>query len=161
MDSSKAFVDMSTVDEYTVKEINQGIKAKGGRYLEAPVSGSKVPAEQGTVSFYVGVLAYTLNPRQNTKSVLKLSFQLLIMCAGDEDLFKECRTCFDAMGKESYYLGDVGAGARMKLVVNAIMGAQMAALAEGLQLGQYSILTIVFSFQCISYSAYDLPQVLL
>lgn len=55
MDSSKAFVDMSTVDEYTVKEINKGIKAKGGRYLEAPVSGSKVPAEQGTVSFYVGV----------------------------------------------------------------------------------------------------------
>ena len=74
MDSSKAFVDMSTVDEYTVKEINQGIKAKGGRYLEAPVSGSKVPAEQGTVSFYVGVLAYTLNPRPNTKSVLKLNF---------------------------------------------------------------------------------------
>jgi len=57
------------------------------------------------------------------------------MCAGDEDLFKECQTCFNAMGKESYYLGDVGAGARMKLVVNAIMGAQMAALAEGLQLG--------------------------
>ena len=46
---------MSTVDEYTVKEINKGIKAKGGRYLEAPVSGSKVPAEQGTVSLYVGV----------------------------------------------------------------------------------------------------------
>ena len=63
------------------------------------------------------------------------------MCAGDEDLFKECQTCFDAMGKESYYLGDVGAGARMKLVVNAIMGAQMAALAEGLQLGEFSILT--------------------
>ena len=55
IDSSKAFVDMSTVDEYTVKEINKGIKAKGGRYLEAPVSGSKVPAEQGTVSFCVGV----------------------------------------------------------------------------------------------------------
>ena len=51
IDSSKAFVDMSTVDEHTVKEINQGIKAKGGRYLEAPVSGSKVPAEQGTVSW--------------------------------------------------------------------------------------------------------------
>ena len=55
IDSSKAFVDMSTVDKYTVKEINKGVKAKGGRYLEAPVSGSKVPAEQETVSSYVGL----------------------------------------------------------------------------------------------------------
>ena len=41
---------MSTVDEHTVKDINKAIMATGGRYLEAPVSGSKVPAEQGTVS---------------------------------------------------------------------------------------------------------------
>ena len=46
----KAFIDMSTVDEHTVKDINKAIMATGGRYLEAPVSGSKVPAEQGTVS---------------------------------------------------------------------------------------------------------------
>jgi len=132
IDSSKAFVDMSTVDEYTVKEINKGIKAKGGRYLEAPVSGSKVPAEQGT---------------------------LLIMCAGDEDLFKECQTCFDAMGKESYYLGDVGAGARMKLVVNAIMGAQMAALAEGLQLAQKSDLDVNVLHDVLCKGAMSSPLV--
>ena len=41
---------MSTVDEHTVSDIHKAIKQKGGRYLEAPVSGSKVPAEQGTVS---------------------------------------------------------------------------------------------------------------
>jgi len=132
MDSSKAFVDMSTVDEYTVKEINQAIKAQGGRYLEAPVSGSKVPAEQGT---------------------------LLIMCAGDEDLFKECQTCFDAMGKESYYLGDVGAGARMKLVVNAIMGAQMAALAEGLQLAKQSDLDVNVLHDVLCKGAMNSPLV--
>ena len=41
---------MSTVDEHTVKDINAAITQTGGRYMEAPVSGSKVPAEQGTVS---------------------------------------------------------------------------------------------------------------
>ena len=45
------------------------------------------------------------------------------MCAGDEDLYKEVQSCFDAMGKQSYFLGEVGQAARMKLVVNAIMGA--------------------------------------
>merc|ERR1712227_744712 len=63
-DSNKSFVDMSTVDEQTVAAVAAAINAKGGRYLEAPVSGSKVPAEQGT---------------------------LLIMCAGDKALFDESK----------------------------------------------------------------------
>ena len=67
---------MSTVDEYTVKEINKGIKAKGGRYLEAPVSGSKVPAEQGTVSFYVGVHG-DLNHAIILRVSLKLKFSVI------------------------------------------------------------------------------------
>jgi 3-hydroxyisobutyrate dehydrogenase-like beta-hydroxyacid dehydrogenase len=107
----KAFIDMSTVDEHTVKDINAAITQTGGRYMEAPVSGSKVPAEQGT---------------------------LLILCGGEKALFDECKSCFDAMGKEAYYLGDVGQGARMKLVVNAVMGAHMAALSEGIQLAKKS-----------------------
>ena len=82
-DSNKSFVDMSTVDEHTVAAVAAAINPKGGRYLEAPVSGSKVPAEQGT---------------------------LLIMCAGDKALFDESKDCFDAMGKKSYYLGELGKG---------------------------------------------------
>merc|ERR1712003_611276 len=45
--TGKRFIDMSTVDEETSKEIGAAITAKGGRFLEAPVSGSKGPAKEG------------------------------------------------------------------------------------------------------------------
>ena len=47
-------------------------------------------------------------------------------------------TLFGNSLKEAYYLGDVGQGARMKLVVNSVMGAHMAALSEGIQLAKKS-----------------------
>jgi len=108
MKEGKKFVDMSTVDEETSKEIATAITAKKGIFLEAPVSGSKGPALQG---------------------------QLVILAAGDKALCEEAQPCFDVMGKRTFFLGEVGAGARMKLVVNMMMGIQIAALSEGLAVG--------------------------
>lgn len=105
--AGKAYVDMSTVDEATSQQIAAAVAAKGGRFLEAPVSGSKKPAIDG---------------------------QLIILAAGDEALFKECEAAFSAMGKRSLFLGAVGAGARMKLVVNMVMGSMMGAFCEGMAL---------------------------
>lgn len=48
---------------------------------------------------------------------------------GDEGLFKESTPWLDVMGKRSLYLGAVGGGARMKLVVNMIMGSMMGECA--------------------------------
>lgn len=58
------------------------------------------------------------------------SWQLLLTCpccllAGDEGLYQESLPAFDIMGKKSLLLGAVGAGARMKLVVNMVMGSMM------------------------------------
>jgi 6-phosphogluconate dehydrogenase (decarboxylating) len=66
--------------------------------VQAPVSGSKKPAIDGT---------------------------LIFLAAGDESLYKECKSAFEVMGKADFFLGDVGAGARMKLVVNMVMGSMM------------------------------------
>eukprot|EP00747_Dinoflagellata_sp_TGD_P165521 gnl/TRDRNA2_/TRDRNA2_186885_c0_seq1.p1 gnl/TRDRNA2_/TRDRNA2_186885_c0~~gnl/TRDRNA2_/TRDRNA2_186885_c0_seq1.p1 ORF type:complete len:311 (+),score=86.63 gnl/TRDRNA2_/TRDRNA2_186885_c0_seq1:63-935(+) len=107
----KAFVDMSTVDEDTAKEIGAAIIAKGGKFCEAPVSGSKGPALQG---------------------------QLVILAAGDQTVKEAAQPCFDIMGKRTFFLGDVGCGARMKLVINMVMGMNMVALCEGLALGTKS-----------------------
>jgi len=106
--TGKSFIDMSTVDEETSKEIALAVTAKGGRFLEAPVSGSKGPALQG---------------------------QLVVLAAGDKSLCDEAQACFDVVGKRTFFLGDVGAGARMKLVVNMMMGINIAALSEGLAVG--------------------------
>jgi len=101
----KGYVDMSTVDSATSLKIAEAIAAKGGDFLEAPVSGSKQPAEMAT---------------------------LIILAAGSKSLFERVSPAFDAMGKKSFYLNDVGGGAKMKLVVNMIMGSMMAAFSEGL-----------------------------
>ncbi|KAJ6319368.1 hypothetical protein OIU76_005031, partial [Salix suchowensis] len=45
--SGKGYIDMSTVDPETSSKISQAITSKGGAFLEAPVSGSKQPAETG------------------------------------------------------------------------------------------------------------------
>eukprot|EP00960_Hanusia_phi_P037869 753157-Hanusia_phi.AAC.2 len=48
MREGKAYVDVSTVSDDCSKQIAASILDKGGRFLEAPVSGSKKPAEDGT-----------------------------------------------------------------------------------------------------------------
>ena len=103
----KGYVDVSTVDPATASQIAAAVRSKGALYLEAPVSGSKGPAENG---------------------------QLIFLTAGDKALFDAAAPLLDVMGKASFFLGEVGAGAKMKLVVNMIMGSMMAAFAEGLEL---------------------------
>ncbi|KAH9713328.1 glyoxylate/succinic semialdehyde reductase 2 [Citrus sinensis] len=105
MGPGKGYVDVSTVDGDTSKLINGHIKATGASFLEAPVSGSKKPAEDG---------------------------QLIFLAAGDKSLYNTVAPLLDIMGKSRFYLGDVGNGAAMKLVVNMIMGSMMATFSEGL-----------------------------
>ncbi|SNB46771.1 NAD(P)-dependent oxidoreductase [Geobacter sp. DSM 9736] len=109
MGEGRGYVDMSTVDPSTARRIAAAVKARGGRYLEAPVSGSKKPAEEGT---------------------------LVILAAGDRSLFTEAEPAFRVMGKKALHLGEVGNGAAMKLVVNMIMGGMMGIFCEGLALGE-------------------------
>lgn len=104
----RGYVDMSTVDAATAKKIADAIASRGGRFLEAPVSGSKKPAENGT---------------------------LTIIAAGDRSLYDEAMPAFEKMGKKIIYLGAVGNGSAMKLVVNMIMGGMMTSFSEGLALG--------------------------
>ncbi|KAI8574148.1 hypothetical protein RHMOL_Rhmol01G0332000 [Rhododendron molle] len=107
----KGYIDMSTVDSDTSMKISEAITSKGGYFLEAPVSGSKKPAEDG---------------------------QLVILAAGEKTLYEEALPAFDVMGKKSFFLGKVGNGAKMKLVVNMIMGSMMNAFSEGLILADKS-----------------------
>ncbi|PWA49692.1 TatD family [Artemisia annua] len=76
---------------------------------QAPVSGSKKPAEDG---------------------------QLIFLTAGDKLLYDQVTSYLDIMGKSRFYLGEVGNGAAMKLVVNMIMGSMMTSFAEGLLLSE-------------------------
>lgn len=109
LSQGKGYVEMSTIDPQTSHAIAKAVRAKDARYLEAPVSGSKKPAEDAT---------------------------LVLLAAGDHALYDEMKEAFEAIGKLTVYLGEVGQGSAMKLVVNMIMGGMMAAFCEGIALAQ-------------------------
>ncbi len=100
-------VDCATLADEDMERLAEQVDQRGGRFLAAPVSGSKVPAETG---------------------------QLIFLAGGDEALFAEATEDFDRMGKASFYLGSPGDAAKFKLVVNMIMGTMMSALGEGISL---------------------------
>ena len=54
MDAGKGYIDVSTVDAGTAQQVASAIREAGGQYLEAPVSGSKQPAEKGQLIFLAG-----------------------------------------------------------------------------------------------------------
>uniref|UniRef100_A0A8C5QT58 Cytokine-like nuclear factor N-PAC n=1 Tax=Leptobrachium leishanense TaxID=445787 RepID=A0A8C5QT58_9ANUR len=105
----KCYVDMSTVDAETVVEVAQVIVSRGGRFLEAPVCGNQQLSNDG---------------------------MLVILAAGDQGVYEDCSSCFQAMGKASFFLGDVGNAARMMLILSMVQGSFMATIAEGMTLAQ-------------------------
>lgn len=134
MSPGKGYVDVSTVDGPTSKLISAHIKSTGALFLEAPVSGSKKPAEDG---------------------------KLIFLTAGDKSLYEMATPFLDLMGKSRFYLGEVGNGAAMKLVVNMIMGSMMASFSEGLLLSEKvgldpSVLVEVISQGAISAPMYSM-----
>lgn len=107
----KSIVDCATLAESDMTRMDEAVRKKGGRFLEAPVSGSKGPALGGS---------------------------LIFLCAGSEELFNEIKdNGLAAMGKASHFFkSDVGYGTRAKLVVNSLMGTMLAAFGEGLALSE-------------------------
>jgi len=79
----------------------------GVMFIDAPVSGSKGPAEQG---------------------------QLLILASGPSAAANTVRPVFDVLGRMTVWLGETGKGSQMKLVVNAYMSILIEGVAETLEL---------------------------
>merc|ERR1719215_1732650 len=101
-----------------------GLKAKGAKVVATP---------REAVESCDLVFACTSDPESARAVVFGDNG---VLAAGDEALQKEAQPCFDVMGKKTFFLGEVGCGARMKLVVNMMMGINMVALCEGLAMGQ-------------------------
>ncbi|XP_077548969.1 uncharacterized protein LOC144162324 [Haemaphysalis longicornis] len=104
---NKGFVQMTAVDKETSGDVSELISREGGRYLEAFLFGSNESAEEGS---------------------------LIILAAGDRSLFNDCETCFGALGKPSFYLGEVGSASKVILALNMLLGATVAGLAEAMGL---------------------------
>ena len=97
-------VDCSTVSPTESAAMASELKEKGIDFLDAPCTGSKAGAENGTLTFMVG---------------------------GNRGVFDRIRPYFEAIGKELYYCGEAGMGLRAKLTQNLILGNLLQAFNEG------------------------------
>jgi glyoxylate/succinic semialdehyde reductase len=102
------WVDCSTVNPSFTARMAQVALKMGHRFVDAPVSGSLMPAQNGQLIFLVG---------------------------GEAKDVEEIRPLLDVMGKAVTHVGGHSQGASMKMTVNMLMGTIMAGFAEALRLG--------------------------
>ncbi|MED1468510.1 NAD(P)-dependent oxidoreductase [Bacillus salipaludis] len=103
------WVDCSTVDPAFTRRMAGEAEKRQIRFLDAPVSGSRIPAEKAELVFLVG---------------------------GKEEDMGEVRPLLQTMGKDVLYQGENGKGTSMKIVINLMLAQSMAAFAEALNLGE-------------------------
>ena len=97
------WLQMSTVGEEGNEKLARLAAESGVAYVDAPVLGTKAPAEQG---------------------------QLVALASGPEDVRGRCDPVFDAVGSKTVWLGEAGEGSRLKLVVNNWIVGLLGVLAE-------------------------------
>jgi 3-hydroxyisobutyrate dehydrogenase len=86
-------------------EIAAGLAGVGITYCDSTVSGNAEVAERG---------------------------ELVVMVGGPEEAYRQGESIFAAIGRSHHHVGDVGSGARMKLLVNHVLTIHRMALAEAL-----------------------------
>ena len=98
-------VQMGTIGVEATEQLHTLLKNKRPDvgFIDAPVSGTKKPAEMAQVS---------------------------ILASGDSALQSQIEPVFSAIGKGTHWLGDAGAGSAMKLVVNSWLIGLVQSLAE-------------------------------
>lgn len=99
----KLFINVSTVAPETSKFLDERCKEKGAMFMEAPVSGSVKPAQDGTLIMLVG---------------------------GTEEAHQKAKPILEVLGKLTVHIGPVGAGAASKLAINYFLGLNLQGLAE-------------------------------
>jgi 3-hydroxyisobutyrate dehydrogenase-like beta-hydroxyacid dehydrogenase len=103
LDEGALAIDMSTIAPTAARAIGERLQDDGVAFLEAPVSGSRPKAEDGTLTIMVG---------------------------GERDDFERARPLFDAMGERIVHVGPRGHAQLAKLLTNTMGAVHAVALAE-------------------------------
>jgi 3-hydroxyisobutyrate dehydrogenase-like beta-hydroxyacid dehydrogenase len=109
MRAKTLWIDCSTVNPSFSRDMSVDAAVRRVRFLDAPVAGSKEPAAEGKLTFFVG---------------------------GDEADLEETNQLLLTMGTKIVHVGGHGMGTSLKMVNNLLLGVSMAAYSEGLVLGQ-------------------------
>jgi 3-hydroxyisobutyrate dehydrogenase len=124
------WLQTSTIGEAGIEACAELAEGHGIRLVDAPVLGTKAPAEQG---------------------------ELIVLGSGPEGLRDGLAPIFDAIAQRTMWVGETGAGTRLKVVVNSWIvtvvegGAETIALAEGMGVDPMLL------FEALEGGALDLP----
>jgi 3-hydroxyisobutyrate dehydrogenase len=99
----------STIGIAAIERLGERAQAAGVPLVDAPVLGTKGPAEEG---------------------------KLIVLASGPEDARERVDPLFDAIGAKTLWLGEAGAGSRLKLVINTWLLALTEGLAEAIALAE-------------------------
>jgi len=102
------YIDMSTIDPITTRNIAKAVSGKGVSMLDAPVTKGVSSAIDGTLNIFIG---------------------------GRKEVFEEVKDVLMTMGSTFHHMGDIGAGSMTKLINNLILATIVASTAEGFVLG--------------------------
>jgi 3-hydroxyisobutyrate dehydrogenase len=128
--SDAIWLQMSTIGLRGTERCIELAKEHGLGFVDAPVLGTKQPAEQG---------------------------KLVILGSGPEELRDRLADAFDVLGGRTMWVGEAGAGSKLKVVINGWIvtvvegAAESLALAEGLGLDPSLVL------EALKGGALDLP----
>jgi len=100
-------VDSSTISPSATLRFAERVKARGADYVDAPVTGSKIAAEAGSLIFMVGA---------------------------EESVLARLQPLFQAMGKQVFHMGETGKGQATKLAMNLQIALIYEGFAEALTL---------------------------
>jgi len=109
--AGKTLINMSTVPADYSQQLAADLRKQGMHCIDAPVSGSKIPAEQGT---------------------------LVILAGGESSEIDRAEPLLLTMGSRVVRCGEAGNGSAMKLAINLLLGTMMTGLAESLALAERS-----------------------
>ncbi|RVU29400.1 NAD(P)-dependent oxidoreductase [Neptunomonas marina] len=105
--SGSLLIDMGSTPPTLAKKHALDAQTQGADYLDAPVSGGQVGAEQATLSIMVG---------------------------GSQSALKRAQPVFNVLGKKTTYIGPAGSGQLAKCANQAIVGITIGAVSEALLL---------------------------
>lgn len=126
----KCFINMSSVSPAFTREMSGWLSPTGVTFLDAPVSGSKKLAEDGT---------------------------LVILAGGPKDAVVRFTPLLETMGKKVIYCGEIGQGSMMKMANNLLLAAVLEATSEVLNFGRMGGLTMEALFDVISSGPMSCP----
>ena len=107
MQSGSVFLDCSTVEIDSARTAAADARSQSIEFVDAPVSGGVVGAENGTLTFMAG---------------------------GNEAAFHRVKPLFDIMGGRAVHCGEAGSGQAAKICNNMILGATMIVTCEAFAL---------------------------